>query len=138
MASSPPPLDVRARVRSWARAHAASRATDIASRDDLAFAAALLTRQPLNYDMYCLVRDHLPPKISRLMTASLFARVRGEGGGRHWTAHRPRLPLRRPRPPPLLLTLASRLARSPRTRSCRAARTTSWRPPCSCATCATA
>ena len=67
---------LQGKIRSWARAHAAAhRSNDIATRENLVHAATLFTRQPLNYHSYCLVRDQLPPKISRLLTASLFARV---------------------------------------------------------------
>jgi hypothetical protein len=78
---------LQGKIRSWARAHAAvHRSNDIATRENLVHAATLFTRQPLNYDSYCLVRDQLPPKISRLLTASLFARVSAQDPYLQWPA----------------------------------------------------
>ena len=64
-------------IRALARAHAASRVDDVLSVDELAACARLLASvTSLNYDAYCMVRDALPAKASKLLTASLFARVR--------------------------------------------------------------
>ena len=67
---------LHSQIRGWTRAQAAvQRSGELSSSSDLLLAATLLTRQPLNYDAYCLVRDQLPAKLSRLLTATLFARL---------------------------------------------------------------
>jgi hypothetical protein len=85
-------------VRRLSRAHATVHRQDVMNAGDLEFVASLLiAHQPLNYDSYCMVRDQLPPRFSRIFTASLFARVSGHGtskGGElvaleHPTPHMP-------------------------------------------------
>ncbi len=87
-------------VRRLSRAHATVHRQDVMSAGDLEFVASLLVaHQPLNYDSYCMVRDQLPPRFSRIFTASLFARVSGHGtpkGGSwllHWSTPPPHMSL---------------------------------------------
>lgn len=109
-------------VRALARAHAASRTDDVLSARELCAAARLAASVPsLNYDAYCMVRDALPAKASKLLTASLFARVRFWGapapaGFRLAAAPADSRTRTRTRPHPTA------------PRSCPAARTT-WPPP---------
>ena len=74
--SSPQSLNIELQIRQLSRAHAAIHRQDVMKRKDFVELAYLLIRaMPLNYDSYCNVRDQLPPKFSRILTASLFARV---------------------------------------------------------------
>jgi serine/threonine-protein phosphatase 2A regulatory subunit B'' len=72
---SSPLLSVSNQFRSLARAQVCARTDDILNAEELTHAAAALGRAPLNYDEYCTARDALSPKVSRHMTASLFARL---------------------------------------------------------------
>ena len=71
----PSSLSQQQQFRSLARAQVCSRTDDLLSVEELSQASTVLGREPLNYDAYCTARDTLPSKVSRHLTASLFARL---------------------------------------------------------------
>ena len=66
-------------VLALARAQVCTRVDDLLTSTELLAASKSLGTSPLNYEAYCTARDALPPalppKFSRYLTASLFARL---------------------------------------------------------------
>lgn len=73
------PASIGNQVLALARAQVCTRVDDLLTSAELLAASASLGTSPLNYEAYCTARDALPPalppKFSRYLTASLFARL---------------------------------------------------------------